>query len=116
MRLQQVEGWWSMCVSSVSRGAEVIQGESMTPTKRDSPGIPSLSINGKPEQYKVTPVNTKHLYNIRTMLVQRRRRWAAFVQMLYKCFVFSGIPWIATDKCAPPPPVQQTREIHPELV
>ena len=34
-------------------------------------------------------VNTKHLYNICTMLDQRRRRWADVVQMLYKCFVFS---------------------------
>ena len=33
----------------------------------------------------------KHLYNICTMLDQRRRRWAAVVQMLYKCFVFAGI-------------------------
>ena len=24
------------------------------------------------------------------MLVQRRRRWADVVQMLYKCFVFDG--------------------------
>ena len=36
------------------------------------------------------PANTKHLYNIRTMLDQRRRRWADVVQMLYKCFVFVG--------------------------
>ena len=36
------------------------------------------------------PVNTKHLYNICTMLDQRRRRWADVVQMLYKCFVFAG--------------------------
>ena len=35
--------------------------------------------------------NTKHLYNICTMLDQRRRRWADVVQMLYKCFVFAGI-------------------------
>ena len=34
------------------------------------------------------PLNTKHLYNIDTMLVQRRRRWADVVSMLYKCFVF----------------------------
>ena len=34
------------------------------------------------------PANTKHLYNICTMLDQRRRRWADAVQMLYKCFVF----------------------------
>ena len=36
------------------------------------------------------PVNTKHLYNICTMLDQRRRRWADVVQILYKCFVFTG--------------------------
>ena len=35
--------------------------------------------------------NTKHLYNICTMLAQRRRRWAGIVQMLYKCFVFAGL-------------------------
>ena len=37
------------------------------------------------------PANTKHLYNICTMLDQRRRRWADVVQMLYKCFVFAGM-------------------------
>ena len=37
------------------------------------------------------PVNTKHLYNIFTMLVQCRRRLTSVVQMLYKCFVFAGI-------------------------
>ena len=36
------------------------------------------------------PANTKHLYNICTMLDQRQRRWADVVQMLYKCFVFAG--------------------------
>ena len=36
-------------------------------------------------------VTTKHLYNICTMLDQRRRRWSNFAQMLYKCFVFTGI-------------------------
>ena len=36
------------------------------------------------------PANTKHMYNICTMLDQRRRRWADVVQMLYKCFVFAG--------------------------
>ena len=34
--------------------------------------------------------NTKHLFNICTMLDQRRRRWADVVQMLYKCFVLAG--------------------------
>ena len=38
--------------------------------------------------------NTKHLYNICTMLDQRRRRWADVAQMLYKCFVFVGEPII----------------------
>ena len=39
------------------------------------------------------PANTKHLYIIRTMLVQRRRRWTDVVQMLYKCFVLVGIQY-----------------------
>ena len=34
--------------------------------------------------------NTKHVYNICTMLDQRRRRWADVLQILYKCFVFAG--------------------------
>ena len=37
------------------------------------------------------PVNTKHLYDICTKLVQCRRRCADVVQMLYKCFVFTGL-------------------------
>ena len=37
------------------------------------------------------PANTKHLYNICTMLDQRRRRWADVVEMLYKYFVFAGL-------------------------
>ena len=36
------------------------------------------------------PANTKHLYDICIMLVQRRRRWGDVVQMLHKCFVFAG--------------------------
>ena len=38
----------------------------------------------------INPANTKHLYNICTMLDQRRRRWADVVQMLCKWFVFPG--------------------------
>ena len=38
---------------------------------------------------EVHPANTKHLYDVFTMLDQRRRRWAGVVQMLYKCFVFA---------------------------
>ena len=36
------------------------------------------------------PVNTKHLYTICTMFVQCRGRWPVNVQMLQKCFVFTG--------------------------
>ena len=36
------------------------------------------------------PVNTKYLYNICTMLDQRRRRWTSVVHMLYESFVFAG--------------------------
>ena len=36
------------------------------------------------------PANTKYLYNVYTMLCQRRRRWVDVVYMLYKCFVFVG--------------------------
>ena len=38
----------------------------------------------------LNPVITKHFYNIRILLDQRRRRCADFVQMLTKCFVFAG--------------------------
>ena len=49
---------------------------------------------------EVVYISTKHLYNIFTMLDQRRRRLADVVQMLCKCFVFAGIS----------PPVTQTIE------
>ena len=39
--------------------------------------------------YQPSTANTKHLNNICTKSVQRRRRWVDVVQMLYKCFVFS---------------------------
>ena len=38
---------------------------------------------------KDNTANTKHLYNIDTMLVQRLRRLTDVVLMLYKCFVFA---------------------------
>ena len=68
--------------------------------------VPALSINSFNSvcllgEYETVPelttsvnpitVNTKHLYNTCTMFVQRRRRWADVVHMLYKCFVFAGI-------------------------
>ena len=37
------------------------------------------------------PANTKHLYNICTMLDQRRRRWADVVHILYKWSMFAGM-------------------------
>ena len=40
------------------------------------------------------PANTKHLYDICTMLGQRRRRWADAVQKLYECFL-----WHLYDIC-----------------
>ena len=40
----------------------------------------------------ISPVNTKQLYNICTMLDQSRKRWADVVHMLYKCSVFVGSP------------------------
>ena len=45
----------------------------------------------KQDKKTVILANTKHLYNICTTLVQRRRRWADVVHMLYKCFVSAGI-------------------------
>ena len=36
------------------------------------------------------PANTNHLYNICTTSDQRLRRWLNMVQMLHKCFVFTG--------------------------
>ena len=45
----------------------------------------------KEKDFTVIPANRKHLYNIYTMLEQRRRRWAGVVKMLYTCFVFAGV-------------------------
>ena len=43
------------------------------------------------------PVSTKHVYNICTMLAQRLRRWADVVEMLYICFVLTGLLWQYCD-------------------
>ena len=37
-----------------------------------------------------TSANTKHLHNICPTSLQRRRRWSNILQMLHKCFVFTG--------------------------
>ena len=44
------------------------------------------------DTYSIIPANAKCLYNICKMLDQRWRRWANIVQMLYKWFVFAGMP------------------------
>ena len=36
------------------------------------------------------PANSKHLYNICTTAAKRLRRWSNTVQMVYKCFLFTG--------------------------
>ena len=41
--------------------------------------------------------NTTYLYNICTVLDQRRRRWDDIVQMLYKWFVFAAMGLIWSD-------------------
>ena len=57
------------------RGGGMVSFESPSPppSSNDGPGYPE---------------NTKHLYNIYTMLDQRRRRWTDVVQMFYKYFLF----------------------------
>ena len=50
---------------------------------------PSISVMTCWAHGRAELVNTKHLYNICTMLDQHRRRWADVVQMLYKCFVLA---------------------------
>ena len=45
------------------------------------------------KRHWTNPVNTKHLYDIYTTSAQRLRRWSNIVEMLYKCFVFTGNGW-----------------------
>ena len=52
--------------------------------------IDHISRVPNPQRETAFPNTPKHLYNICTMLDQRRRRWADVVQMLCKCFVFAG--------------------------
>ena len=66
-------------------------GGLQTPDHQGS--ISYIGIRGYSTGVSYDPVNTKHLYNICTMLNQRRRRWADVVQMLYKCFEFAGFEW-----------------------
>ena len=41
------------------------------------------------------PSNIKHLYNIYKTSAQRLRHLSNIVEMIYKCFVFAGIPDIS---------------------
>ena len=40
--------------------------------------------------YADLPANAKHWYTVCTTSAQRLRRWAGVVQMVYKCFAFTG--------------------------
>ena len=42
------------------------------------------------EDITIIIIAQKHLYNIYTTSAQRLQRWANIVQMLYKCFGFTG--------------------------
>ena len=63
---------------------------------------------------RVYQVSAKHLYNICTMLVRRRRRGADIVQMLYKCFVFAG--QLHTDVILLRPHSYSTSEFAPSIL
>ena len=52
---------------------------------------PPISPTLFPLTLSTFPVNTKHLHNICTASTQRLRRLSNIVQMLYKCFVFTGL-------------------------
>ena len=57
----------------------------------DTPFGPlSIQLFNRPDPGSTSPVTRRHLYNIYTMLEQRRRRWADVVYMLCKCFVLTG--------------------------
>ena len=72
-----------------------IRGDFMLPKVDTSNGQVSTRYSATPFslvlRWTNIPVNRKHLYNICTMLDQRRRRWAVVVHMLCKSFVFVGI-------------------------
>ena len=56
-----------------------------TPTKR-SPSNDQLTAATRNVGVNTIPVNKKHLYNICTMLDQRRRRWADFCTIVMQMF------------------------------
>ena len=71
--------FWNFAIISGKLANEAIYNNSVSYTK-------TLFILGN-----TFPANTKHLHNICTTSAQRLRRCSNFVQMLYKCFVFTGL-------------------------
>ena len=74
------------CVLGCDAGTTLSQHSVCRVCRSETMWIPCESL-GK----CIFPANTKHLYNIWTTPAQRLRRWSNFVQMLYKCFVFTGL-------------------------
>ena len=76
--------------------------------------MPELSLTLLNVRRSGSPVNTKHLYNICTMLDQRRRRWADVVQMLYEYVVYPGglIAGPASHCCLIVGPASQMLDQH----
>ena len=62
----------------------VLGSGGIVPFWRQIYGVPALLA-------LVFQANTKHLYNIATMLDQRLRRWSSIVYMLYKCVALAGL-------------------------
>ena len=67
--------------SHASRASAIPSRSESVPQVNPSPAQPTPHCNK--QQRGHIPANTKQLYNIYTMLDQRRRRWADVVQMLY---------------------------------
>ena len=84
---------WSGCTWLLGSMAPWLQKQPSPPTSGDKVKV---KVRGRGSMWggadisvialAKSPVNTKHLYNICTMLDQRRRRWSDVVQILYKCF------------------------------
>ena len=71
------------------RLSSIIQSVVLLFTANDPDKPPNSHVLRAPRH---NPVSAKHLYNICTMLDQRRRRWTDVVQMLYKILCWLGRP------------------------
>ena len=60
------------------------------PNHLGQPYIPLKTSLKNSLQRSYIPVNTKYMYNMYTMLDQRRRRWANVVKMLYNVLCLLG--------------------------